>query len=340
VRIAFSTAGEGPPIVKAAHWLTHMEKDWESPVWRHWVAELSRSHTLVRYDERGCGLSDREAADQSFEAWVADLEAVVEASGFERFVLYGQSQGGPTAIAYAVRHPERVSRLVLYGTFAQVWARTPARAEEVEMTIRLAERGWERDNPAFREMFSSLYIPDGSLEQRRSFAEMMRLSTSAGVAGRLLREFLKIDVRALARQVRCPTLVLHPRGDGAVPFEEARVVAGLIPGARFVPLESRNHILVEDEPAWAQFVAELRAFLAAAPAPAAFAQLSVRENEVLELIAAGLDNRQIAKRLFLSEKTVRNHITRVFSKLGVPNRAQAIVLARDSGFGRGDKPAR
>ena len=339
VRIAYSTSGEGPPLVKAAHWLTHMEKDWESPVWRHWVTELSRGHTLVRYDERGCGLSDREAADQSFEAWVADLEAVVDASGFERFVLYGQSQGGPTAIAYAARHPERVSRLVLYGTFAQVWARTPARAEEAEMTIRLAERGWERDNPAFREMFSALYMPDGSLEQRRSFGEMMRLSTSASVAGRLLREFLKIDVTELARQVRCPTLVLHPRADAAVPFEEARLVAGLIPGARFVPLESRNHILMEDEPAWGRFVAELRAFLAEAEAgapPPHFAQLSAREREVLELIAAGLDNRQIARKLSLSEKTVRNHITSIFSKLGVPSRAQAIVRARESGFGRGD----
>jgi pimeloyl-ACP methyl ester carboxylesterase/DNA-binding CsgD family transcriptional regulator len=344
-RIAFSTVGEGPPLVKAAHWLTHMEHDFASPAWRHWVTELSGSHTLVRYDERGCGLSDREAADLSFDRWVEDLEAVVDAAGLEKFVLYGQSQGGPVAIAYAARHPERVRRLVLYGAFARVWDTTPAREEEREMTVRLAEMAWEQDNPAVREMFASRYMPDGTLEQRRSFAELMRLSTSGAIAGRLLREMVKIEVRALAPQVRCPTLVLHPRGDAAVPFEEARLVTGLIPGARLVPLESRNHVLVEDEPAWARFVAELRAFLADADQPDAlperFSQLSAREKEVLELIAAGLDNRQIAKQLSLSEKTVRNHITSIFAKLGVPNRAQAIVRARESGFGGSVKmPAR
>jgi pimeloyl-ACP methyl ester carboxylesterase/DNA-binding CsgD family transcriptional regulator len=341
-RIAYAVTGDGPPLVKAANWLTHIEFDANSPVWRHWIDESSRNHTLIRYDERGCGLSDWDVADMSFESWVADLEAVVDAAGLDRFPLLGISQGGAVAVAYAVRHPERVTHLVLYGAYARgiaVRAKSPAEAEENEMAIKLAERGWGRDNPAFRQTFATLIQPEGSPEQHRSITDMMQLSTSAENAGRLLREFAGIDVRPLAPQITCPTLVLHARNDGRVQLEEGLFFASLIPGARFVPLESRNHILLEDEPAWHHFVSELRDFLPGMPQAktgirnSVFAELSVREHEVLELVAQGLDNHQIAARLFLSEKTVRNHITSIFSKLEVQSRAQAIVRARDAGLG-------
>jgi len=351
VRIAYATSGKGPPLVKAANWLTHLEFDWTSPVWRHWLVEFSRGRTLVRYDERGCGLSDWDVADLSFEAWVRDLEVVVDAAGLSRFALLGISQGGAVAVAYAARHPERVSHLVLYGAFARgkrVRATSQEEIDENEMTISLAVRGWGRENPAYRQMFATLFFPEGSPEQHRWFTDVQRLSTSAENAGRLLREFSDVDVRALAPRIACPTLVLHARDDARIAFDEGRLFAALIPGARLVPLESRNHILLESEPAWGEFVAELRGFLPDSPPaieagslPGAFAELSAREREVLDLIAQGLDNHRIAERLFLSEKTVRNHINHIFSKLDVQTRAEAIVCARDAGFGQPSvRPAR
>jgi pimeloyl-ACP methyl ester carboxylesterase/DNA-binding CsgD family transcriptional regulator len=342
VRLAYAVTGKGPPFVRAAHWLTHIEFDHTSLVWRHWIAELSRYYTLVRYDERSCGLSDWDAEDLSFEAWVRDLEAVVDAVGLDRFPLLGTSQGGPVAIAYAVRHPERVSHLVLYGSFALGrLLRTQQEREEGELMIRLTELGWSKEDPAFRQVFTQQFLPDGSLEQHRSFSEFQRLTSSPANAARLMREQGILDVRDLLPKVRCPTLVLHPRGDLRIPFDQGRFLATHIPGARFVPLESNNHLLLEHEPAWNRFLAEVRAFLPEGTAaaetgapPSAFAELSAREREILELVARGLDNRQIAERLFLSEKTVRNHITSVFSKLEVQSRAQAIVHAREAGFGR------
>ena len=334
IRIAYATTGTGPALVRAAHWLTHVEFEGTSPVWRHWLAELSHNHTLVRYDGAGCGLSDWDVADLSFETWVRDLEAVVDAAKLPRFVLLGISRGGAIAVAYAARHPERVSHLVLYGAFGRgyrVRGNPRAEVEEHDMAIELAERGWDRENPAARQMFATLFQPDGSSEQHRSFTEMMRLASSPKNGGRLQREAGVLNVESLAPQIVCPTLVLHARNDARVPFEEGRRLASLIPGARFVPLEGRNHILVEDEPAWRQLVAQLRAFLPQ-PAPQALVGLSDRENEVLELVARGLDNREIAAALFVSEKTVRNHITSIFSKLDVQSRAQAIVRARDAGF--------
>jgi pimeloyl-ACP methyl ester carboxylesterase/DNA-binding winged helix-turn-helix (wHTH) protein len=263
-RIAYATSGSGPPLVKPANWLTHVEYDWESPVWRHWLRELSRNHTLVRYDERGCGLSDREVDDLSFDAWVRDLETVVDTMGLERFPLLGISQGCAVAIAYAARHPHRVSRLVLYGGYAQgimARARTPEEVEEATMLMRLMPLGWGRDNPAFRLFFAARFLPEGTPEQMRWFSELQRITTTPEIAVRLRATAAEIDVTDLAPRVRAPTLVLHATGDGAVPFDDGRRLAALVPGARFVPLESRNHILLEGEPAWPRFVDEVRRFL-------------------------------------------------------------------------------
>lgn len=338
VRVAYATTGAGPPLVKVSNWMSHLEFDWDSPVWRHWLKELASEHTLVRYDERGCGLSDWDVPILTFEAWVSDLETVVDALELERFLLLGISQGASIAIAYTARHPERVSHLLIHGGYARGWLKrnaTEQQRKEAEMMVGLAEIGWGKENPAFRQFFTTQFIPGGTPEQHHWFNELERISTSAENAAQFFRIFNGIDVTDLAPAIACPSLVLHADRDARVPFDEGRLLAGLIPGARFVPLVSANHILLEQEPAWARWVEEVRAFLPPArPADAAFAALTPREAELVEFIARGLDNAQIAARLSLSEKTVRNHITSIFSKLEVENRAQAIVRSRDAGFGK------
>jgi pimeloyl-ACP methyl ester carboxylesterase/DNA-binding CsgD family transcriptional regulator len=339
VRLAYSTMGKGPPLVRAAHYLTHLEYDLRNPLWRPWLAELSRHRTLVRYDPRGCGLSDRETGDLSLARWVADLETVVDAAGLDRFALFGASQSGAMAVVYAARHPERVERLVVYGGFLRGFMRrgpTPEQIRQWQMMLGLVELGWGQDNPAFRQMFSSLLIPGGTQEQMRWLNELERVSTTPECAARILESIHEMDATEFGPRVACPTLVLNARGDLRVPFEEGRRLAALVPNARFVPLETDNHILLDTELAFAQFVAEVHEFLAAGESPrrrdAAFPNLTPREREILELIAHGLDNEVIAARLGLSEKTVRNHITPIFDKLGVPTRAQAIVRGREAGF--------
>ncbi|HET9045528.1 MAG TPA: alpha/beta fold hydrolase [Casimicrobiaceae bacterium] len=334
-RIAYATAGSGPPLVKVSNWLSHLEFDVQSPVWSHLLRELSNGHTLVRYDERGCGLSDWDA-ELSFEAWVQDLETIVDACGLARFPLFGISQGASIAIAYAVRHPERVSHLILHGGYArgrQFWASRSASQDEAEMMIRLAEIGWGQHNPAFRQFFTTQFIPGGSPEQHQWFNELERISTSPRNAGRFMRVFHAIDVVGLLPQIDCPTLVSHGVDDARVPFEEGRLIATHIRGARFVPLETQNHLLLENEPAWQRWVEAFRAFLPPATGSPRFDALTRRERELIELIAQGRDNAQIAAHFALSAKTVRNHITSIFAKLEVENRAQAIVLAREAGFG-------
>jgi pimeloyl-ACP methyl ester carboxylesterase/DNA-binding CsgD family transcriptional regulator len=337
-RIAYATTGEGPPFVKAASYLTHLEFDWVSPVWRPWLTELSRDHMFVRYDARGCGLSDREVPELSIDAWVRDLETVVDALELERFPLLGSSQGGAVSIVYAARHPERVSRLVLYGAFARgrfKQSDAPERRKQAEMMVDLARIGWGQENPAFRQFFTTQFIPDGTPEQHRWWNELERVSTSPEIAARFMQEMNLMDVTAFAPKVSCPTLVLHANGDARAPFDEGRLIASLIPGARFVPLQSRNHVLLESEPAWRVWLDEVRAFLSAGTASATvFPALTPRERELVELIAQGRDNAQIAARLELSEKTVKNHITSIFAKLGVENRSQTIVMCRDAGFGK------
>jgi pimeloyl-ACP methyl ester carboxylesterase/DNA-binding CsgD family transcriptional regulator len=339
VRLAYATSGSGPALLRVSSFINHLEFDWDSPVWRHWHHELSRRNTLVRYDARACGLSDREVSVISFDAWVSDLETVADAAGLQRFALLGISQGVSLAIAYAVRHPERVSHLVLYGGYVRgrtKWSANAQEREEAETMVKLAELGWGKDNAAFRQFFTTQFIPGGTPEQHNWFNELERVSVSPANAARFMRVTNELDVSELAPRVACPTLVLHAHHDARVPFDEGRQVAGLIPGARFVPLDSRNHVLLEGEPAWRHWLEEVRAFLPAAAAGAGnavFAHLTARERELVELIAQGCDNAQIAARLTLSEKTVRNHITSIFAKLEVENRAQAIVRAREAGFG-------
>jgi pimeloyl-ACP methyl ester carboxylesterase/DNA-binding CsgD family transcriptional regulator len=336
VRLAYATSGKGPPLVRVGHWLTHLERDWESPVWRPWLAELSRFNTLVRYDQRGSGLSDRNIPALSFETWLADLEAVVSAAGLANFALLGASQGAPIAIAYAAKHPQRVSRLVLYGGYARgrLKRAAPAQSEEAEVQVRLVKLGWGRDDPAFRQFFAMQFLPGGSAEQLRSFNELQRISTSAENAARIMELTNGIDVSALLPQVPVPTLVIHAREDLRVPLDEARMIASAIPNARFALLEGRNHILLEGEPAWPRFLEEIRLFLGDGPAAATeFPELTGREREVLELVSRGLANQEIAEHLGISHKTVRNQVSALFDKLGVSSRAQAIVKAREAGFG-------
>jgi pimeloyl-ACP methyl ester carboxylesterase/DNA-binding CsgD family transcriptional regulator len=334
-RIAYASTGNGPPLVKAANWVNHLEHDLANPVWRHWIEALSRDHTLYRYDESGCGLSDWDVPELSFEVWVRDLEAVVNAAALERFSLLGISQGAAIAVAYAVRHPERVERLVLHGAYARGRLKrglTEVQRQEADAAVKLAAGGWSRANPAVRQFFTTQFIPEASLEEHRSWNEYERLATTPQNAARFMQEFDRIDVTALAPQVRCPALVLHARDDERVPFDEGRRLASLIPDARFVPLQGRNHMLLEHEAAWSEWLRAVREFLPRSPA-GAFAALTRRERDLVELIAQGLDNAQVAARLGVSEKTVRNHITSIFAKLEVENRAQAIVRARDAGFG-------
>ena len=343
VKLAYAISGEGPPLIMSASWLTHLEHQWRSLAWRPWLEAFSRAYTVVRYDSRGCGLSDREVGDVSFETWVRDFESVANAAGFERFALLGTCQGGPIAMEYAARHPERVSRLVLYGTYARGWMKRLDRPDEVErarLLLDFTRLGWGRENHAFLQVWAALFQPGGTLDHLRSWSEQQRAATSPEMAHKLLGITWNVDVTQTAPRIRCPVLVVHPERDAVAPIEEGRRLAGLIPDCRFVQLDTENHMPLADEPAWQRLLAEIRAFLdapgtarGAAREALPIGDLTPRERNVLECIARGLDNAEIAAELALSEKTVRNHITRVFDKIGVAHRYQAIVMARDAGLG-------
>ncbi|HET7762423.1 MAG TPA: alpha/beta fold hydrolase [Phycicoccus sp.] len=264
-RLAYATVGDGPPLVRAAHWITHLDYEWDSPVWRHWMEDLSRNHTLIRYDERGCGLSDHDPYDVSLESFVHDLETVVDDMGLERFPLMGVSQGGPVAIEYTNRHPERVSRLVLVGAFIKgrrARALQPRDHQEFEMQRDLIRLGWGRDEHAFRLYFSSVFMPDADPQLWTDFAELMRRTTSAENALRLFDACLDMDVTAAASALDVPTLILHGREDKRIPFEQGLALASRIRGSRLVPLDTSNHLMRPDEPAWAHFLREVDTFLA------------------------------------------------------------------------------
>jgi pimeloyl-ACP methyl ester carboxylesterase len=343
VKLAYALSGEGPPLAMCAPWLTHLEHQWQSLAWRPWLEAFSQGYTLLRHDCRGCGLSDRQVADVSFESWVRDFECVVDAAGFERLALLGTCQGGPTAIEYAARHPERVSHLVLYGTYARGRAKrvnTPQQVEKGKVLLEMTRLGWGDENHAFLQVWASQFQPGGTLEHLRSWSEQQRASTTPDMAVRLMEAGWQIDVSPAARRIRCPVLVIAADRDVVTPIEEARLLAGLIPDCRFVQVDTVNHMPLPDEPAWQRIVAEVRSFLAepaAAPPPVRrtlpLGELTPQERNVLEGIARGEDNATIAASLGLSEKTVRNHVTRVFDKIGVQQRYQAIIRAREAGLG-------
>lgn len=328
-------------------WLNDIESEASSPVWSPWIALLNAGHELIAHDLRGCGLSDRSIANTSMQAWVGDMEAVVQAASIDRFVIVGLSQGAATAIEYAARHPEKVAGLIICGGFTQGLlkrATTESERELGEALAKMMEFGWGSDNVAFRQVFSSRFFPDGSAEQIRWMNAQMKTCATPDMAARILRAAYEIDVAAAAPRVSCPTLVLHSRLDAVVPFEAGRGLAGLIPGARFVPLESRSHLPMVNEPAWQVLRTEVELFLDSVQTEAAvgnspvMAGLTTRERQVLEQIACGRDNAHIAATMGLANKTIRNYVTSVFDKIGVATRAEAIVHARDAGFGR-SKPA-
>jgi pimeloyl-ACP methyl ester carboxylesterase/DNA-binding winged helix-turn-helix (wHTH) protein len=263
VRIAYASTGNGPPLVKASNWLTHLDFEWGSPIWRHWYTALSLRHRLVRYDERGNGMSQRDVPDVSFDTWVRDLETVVDAAGLDRFPLLAISRGGPIAIAYAVKHPERVTQLVLYGAFAAGLRHvgTPQELEARRALASLLRLGWGLNNPAFCKTFTCRFIPESRPEHAQWFDELQRVSTSPENAARLMELDDDIDVRPLLSEVKTPTLVIHCDRDHVVPPEKGRLLAAEIPGARYVSLPSANHLMLEEEPAWSLFLEELGLFL-------------------------------------------------------------------------------
>jgi pimeloyl-ACP methyl ester carboxylesterase/DNA-binding CsgD family transcriptional regulator len=346
VKLAYAVSGEGPPLAMSATWLTHLEHQWQSLAWRPWLDAFSRDHKLLRYDARGCGLSDRDARDLSFENWIRDFECVIDAASFHKFDLLATCWGGPVAIEYAARHPDRVSRLILYGTYARGRFRREDRPKEIEkakVLVDLTRLGWGKENHAFVQVWASQYQPGGTLEHLRSWCDQQCAATSAETAVRLLEIGWNVDVREAAQKIKCPVLVLHPTRDAVVPIDEGRLIASLIPDSRFVQIDTENHMPLADEPAWPRLVAEMRRFLAEPAAPAAACEtlplgdLTPRERAVLEGIAEGLDNSEIAASLGLSEKTVRNHITRVFDKISVEHRYEAIVRAREAGLGMSNR---
>jgi pimeloyl-ACP methyl ester carboxylesterase/DNA-binding CsgD family transcriptional regulator len=342
IRIAYVATGQGPPLLRLNNWFTHLEIDRASPVWQHWIDAFTQRRTLIRFDPRGSSLSDRNITDFSLDALVTDVEAVVDAAGLSRFPLLGFCQGAVIAIAYAARHPDRVSRLVLYAPYPHgaYVAGTPEKFTKQALVLaQMIEVGWGKEAGAFREVFANLLMPEGGKEQLKWIGDLQRRSASPETACQLWNAFQAFDIRAEAGKVTAPTLVLHARRDAMVPFEAGRLVAASIPNARFVPLESKNHILLPREKAWEVFHKEVDDFLDAdeqvdSVTDGGLSGLTERERELLDSVARGLTNAQIAGRLHISDKTVRNHISSIFSKLGVGHRAQAIVVARKAGLGR------
>ena len=325
VRLAYAVHGGGPPVVVASCWLSHLQYDWQSPVWRHFLDQLGSLATVIRYDERGFGLSDWTVTDFSLAARLADLEAIVAAAGVERFAILGMSGGSGVALAYAIAHPERVSRLILNGTVCgEPVAFSPDELAEEETYRSMIRVGWAKEDPAFRRVFTTKFIPDATEDQMRWFDDLQRMSTSPAnaVASRIARQ--QVDIEDDLPRITAPTLVLQSIGDRSNSFDNAVTVSSLIPDARLVPLDSRNHILLADEPAWGVFIDEVAAFLE--PDRRAFLErrpdrateaLSRREVDVLRLAADGLTNEQIAAALTLSPRTVERHLSNVYAKLGM-----------------------
>jgi pimeloyl-ACP methyl ester carboxylesterase/DNA-binding CsgD family transcriptional regulator len=335
VRLAYAVHGSGPPLVVVSCWLSHLQHDWQSPVWRHFLDQLGEIATVIRYDERGFGMSDWNVDDFSIEARVSDLEAVLDAAGLDRFAMLGMSGGSAVAMAYAAAHPERVSRLILYGTVCGEPVVLSLDDQVEEETYRSMIRvGWAKEDADFRRVFTKRFIPDATEEQLRWFDDLQRMSTSPenAVASRIARQ--QVDIHNDLSEITAPTIVLQAIGDRSTTFDNAVSVSSRIPGARLVPLESRNHILLADEPAWSVFINEVSAFLE--PERRTYTErtdgpteeLSPRERDVLRLAAEGRTNDEIAAALTVSARTVERHLSNTYAKLGLSGRvARAAAVA-------------
>jgi len=332
-KLAVGIHGHGPPLVRAGTWLTHVEYDATSSLSAHWCEELASRHQYVTYDGRGCGLSDRQVHDLSLDVFVADLEAVVDGLGLERFPLFGLSMGAPVAVAYAAKHPERVSRLILHGGFHRSYLAAknvdPRIIEEADVLLKSARLGWGSGSPALRQVFVAKFMGEATEAQRQAFDERQRVSSTAEVAEKYLRAMFGFDVKELAPRVVCPTIAFHSRGDQLIFFDQGRKLAALIPEARFVPLESMNHVPFREEPAWQVLASSLRSFLDedASTSSSPAKQLTPRQLDVLRAVARGLTDKEIASELSLSPRTVEMHVSRALAALACANRAQAVRTA-------------
>lgn len=330
VRIAYAVHGAGPALLLDSCWLSHLQFDWQSPVWRHYLEELGKIATVVRFDERGHGLSDRGVTDHSLASRVADLEAVADAAGLERFAMLAMSQGGPVALEYAARHPHRLSRLVLYGTYAAMLGAASQEERDLDDVFQsLIRVGWDRPTPEFRRVFTMLMIPGADERQMRWLDDLQRVATDAETAILARSQRQMADSRHRLAELRMPTLVLHSRNDQMNGFEHSRYLAAHIRGSRLVALDSDNHIVLAGETAWPVLLHELTDFLTAEPPDptpvserhdAVTALLSPRELSILKLAARGDDNASIARELVLSVRTVERHVQNIYTKLDLRGR--------------------
>lgn len=340
--IAYAESGAGPPLVRAGTWLTHLQYDWESPVWMHWLRFMSSRHTLVRYDPRGCGLSQSSSAGTiAFDDWVQDLETVVDHLGLERFSLFGMSQGAAVAAEYAIRHPDRIGHLTLYAPLVTGWrGRASSNAKQWQSIEQLVATGWGESSMAFAAMFAHLFLPDSPVEHREWYAELQRKTASKEVASAFMNVLAELRMFQRLKLVQVPTLVIQIANEHVIDPGSVPGVASEIRGSEFVSIDSSNHVLLGDEPGWQQFKEAFARHVpgrepegsGASSSATKLRELSRRELEILTHLAQGLSNQQIGERLFISDKTVRNHITHVFEKLGVRTRAQAIVLVKEAGL--------
>jgi pimeloyl-ACP methyl ester carboxylesterase/DNA-binding CsgD family transcriptional regulator len=333
-RIAFATLGTGPPLLWVGHFARHLEHDHDSPVWRHWLATLSKSHTLIRYDLRGCGLSDREVTDFSIARQCEDFDAVVEAAAIGRFAFLGTAGNVAPGIRYAVRFPDRVSHLVLYACHTRgldVRPRTKSDLEEANLRLDVFRLGWGKFRSPFGQFISAVHLPQAQKLYFDAFSQLASLATSPQNASSLIRSYRSLDLRADLATLRRPTLVIHCRQDPIVPFEEGRIAASIIKGGRLVPLSSGNHILQADEIAWKVFEEVVQGFLASDTGRLPIIDLSSltkREREIAVLVQQGLANAEIAAALNANEKTIRNHVSAILGKLGMKTRLKVVASSR------------
>lgn len=343
-RIAYAARGDGPPVILLPSWLSHLEFQRRSVAWGPFLTALSDGYRLIRYDPRGCGLSDQDPSDLSFESWVRDLGALVGHLGLGQFSLVGVCQGGAVAIEYAARTPGRVSHLVLFGTYARGRDKRgdiPLERERAKVMLEMIRLGWGSEDHAFSTAFAKQFQPEGEAGHLRSWCELQRRAATPERAVALTRIMFDIDIRTALGIIGCPTFVIHANRDAVVPVQEGRLLARSIPKARYLELDSPNHFMRTNEPAWTQFVAALHDFLPAKKNDAGvWKLLTERERDVVEYLACGFENRRIATQLGISEKTVRNHVSHIFATLDVPTRPQLIVAARQAGFGSGSDPGR